>query len=347
MDPFSIIGALAGAGGGIASALIGGQSADEAAAWNYAINENNIRAQKKQQQNAMDYADGIRKDQNLGTTDAVGNRTHFVKGKGWVVDLDPEQQALYDYFFKQELPERRGQYQRQAEDSRQFADQGDALLSEFKRVQKDTPMEAKNKLYLAATRGMAESSRDTAEAALRQATRTGNSNISQIIAALGKSGMQARGDARVNAEMQAEDYVNDKYNSQRGGISQLLQMFTQMSNGGLNPSYDPTGVTGTANNALGMVMNQAAQGNSMGMNARMQPAPQRQNIEPNMAWANAAGAIGSSLSGLGTRLGGMSQQDSANDLMRSYITGGGQMDMGGGGIFGSAADRLRAGGGVM
>lgn len=344
MDPFSVIGALAGAGGGIASALLGGESADEAAAWNYAIAQMNIEAQRKQQQNAMDYADKIRDEQHLGGTDALGNKTHFVPGQGWVVDLAPEQQALYDYFFQQELPEKRSQFQREAQSSRDNADVAGSLLDEFKRVQKDTPMDASNKLYLAATRGASEGERSTAEAALRQATRTGNSNIGNIIAKLGQASMKNRGDARLNADIQADDYVNDKFNSQRSGLTQLYQAFLGMANGNLSPSYDPTGLPKDANSLMNIFSNQAQQGNSMGFSAASAPAPQMDYVQPNNAWANAAGAIGQSLSGLGTRLGGMSQQSDMNDLLKEYISNGGQLSMSNGGIFGSMADRLRANG---
>lgn len=347
MDPFSIIGALAGAGGGIASALLGASSADEIAAWNYAINQQNLRAQKRQQDRAYSYADEIRNEQKLGATDALGNRTRFVPGQGWVTTLSPSQQALYDFFFKQELPEKRSQFDRQAQSSRANSDIANALLDEFKRVRKDTPMEAANKLYLAATRGASDANREVAEAALRQATRTGNSNIADIIGQLGRASMEQRGAARLNADIQAEDYVNDKYNSERGGLAQLYQMFLGMANSNLIPSYDPTGIPQAANSLMNVFSNQAQQGNSMGFNARMQPAPQQDYMQPNNAWAGAAGAIGQTLSGLGARLGGMNQQSQMNDLLREYITNGGQLSMGSGGIFGSMADRLRAGGGVI
>lgn len=347
MDPFSIIGALAGAGGGIASALLGADAADTAAAWNYAINQQNLQAQQRQQDRAYAYADEIRDEQKLGGTDALGNRTRFVPGKGWVVELDPDQQALYDYFFQQEMPERRAHFERQAQHSRDNSDVANALFGEFKRVRKDTPMEAGNKLYLAATRGAADASRDVSEAALRQATRTGNSNIADIIGQIGKASMENRGNARLNADIQAEDYVNQKFQSERGGLAQLYHMFLQSAGRELNPSYDPTGIAQGANSLMNVFSNQAQQGNSMGFNSRMQPAPQQDYIEPNNAWANAAGAIGSSLSGLGTRLGGMNQQNNMNDLMMQYLIGGGQLNMSGGGIFGRSADRLRANGGVI
>lgn len=347
MDPFTIIGALAGAGGGIASALLGAESADQAAAWNYAINQNNLRAQKQQQQRAYEYADQIRGEQKLGATDAMGNRTRFVPGKGWVTELAPEQQGLLDYFYGTELPERRAQFQRGAQSSRANADQANALLNEFKRVRRDSPMEAASKLYLSATRGASDGTRDVVEAAMRQGARTGNSNIANIMAQIGKASMESRGAARLNADMQAQDYVDDRYSSQRGGLAQLYQMFLGNANRDLGVSYDPSGVSQGANSLMNVFSNQAQQGNSMGFNSRMQPAPQQDYIEPNNAWANAAGAIGQSLSGLGTRVGGLNQQSQMNDLMRMYITSGGQLDLGGGGIFGRTADRLRAGGGTF
>lgn len=343
MDPFSLIGALAGAGGGIASALLGGDAADQAAAWNYAINERNLRAQKKQQQNAIDYADKIRGEQHLGATDALGNTTKFVPGKGWVSTLSPEQQKLYDYFFKQELPERRAQFQRGAEASRNNDDVARGLLAEFRRIQRETPMDAANQLYYSSTRGASDANREMMEAAMRQAARTGNSNVAGIMAQMGRQSMDQRAAARQNADIQAEDYVNDKYNSARSGLANLYQMFLAQAGKPLDPSFDPTGIPQNANSLMNVLSNQAQQGNSMGFNSRSVPAPQMANIEPNNAWANAAGAIGSSLSGLGTRLGGLNQQASNNALMQQFLTGGGQLDFGSGGIFGRSADRLRLG----
>jgi len=343
----SILGALAGAGGGIASAILGAEASDNAAAWNNYINERNLRAQQKQQQKAYDYADQIRGEQKLGGRDALGNRTYFDDEEGWITELSPQQQALYDYFFSQELPELRSQFGRAAEHSRANSDQANALLNEFQRVRRKSPLEAESQLYLAATRGAGDAARDVSEAAMRQATRTGNSNIAQIIGQLGKASMDQRANARLNAQMQAEDYANDQYASQRGGLAQLYQMFLGAANAGLTPSYDPTGIAGEAGKNMGLFAQLGSQGNSMGFNAVSQPAPLMKNIEPNMGWANAAGAIGSSLSGLGTRLGGMQQQNQMNDLMKMYITSGGQLDLGGGGIFGTTADRLRQGGGLF
>lgn len=335
------LGALAGAGGSIASAILGADAQDSANQWNWYINEQNLRDQRKARREAIDYAEGIRSEQKLGGTDALGNRTYFKEGVGWVTELDPEQQALYDYFFRQELPERQAQFQRSAEQSRTNADQANQLLDMFIRTRRQLPYEAEAQLYEKASRGIAEGSRKATEAATRQATRMGSSNIEGILAAIAGETMRQDRDARLDASMQAEDYVDQKYNSERAGLAQLYQMFLGNSAQPLNPSYDPTGLPQQANQLMNLFSQQAQQGNSAGMQAMMQPMPVRQNIEPNMAWANGAGAIGAALSGLGERAGAISEKNDMNNLMKMYITGGGALDMSGGGIFGRTTDRLQ------
>lgn len=337
-----LLGALAGAGGSIFSAILGAESQDQASQYNWNINERNLRDTRKARQDAIDYSEGIRDDQKLGGTDALGNRSYFKEGEGWVSELSPAQQKLYDYFFNQELPERQDQFWRTADQSRSNADQANQLLKQFTRVQKQDPHEAEAQLYELATRGIREGTRDTTEAATRQALRTGNSNIDKLIGAIAKEAMGARKEARTGAKLQADDYVDDKYNAERGGLAQLYQMFLGNSQVPLNPSYDPTGIPQQGNALMSLFSQQAQQGNSMGMNSMMQPMPTRQNIEPNMGWANAAGAIGASLSGLGDRAGSINEKSQMNDLLKMYITGGGQLDLGGGGIFGRTADRLQA-----
>lgn len=336
----AILGPALGAGGSIISAILGAGAQDDAWQWNYAANMANLRDQKKARQEALDYANDVRDEQHLGATDALGNTTKFVPGQGWVSTLSPEQQQLYDYFFKQELPEKRSQFQRSAVQSRDNADTANALLDQFRRVRKQLPQEAESQLYETATRGIGEGARDVSEAALRQATRTGNSNISGIISKLGAETMKQRGAARTNAALQAEDYVNDKYNSERGGLADLYRMFLGASQNGLEASYDPTGIPQQANSLMSLFSQQATQGNSMGYNARTQPVPLRQPIEANTAWANGAGAIGTALGGLGERASSIGQQNDMNDLLKMYITGGGQLDLGGGGLFGRTADRV-------
>lgn len=337
-----LLGALAGAGGSIFSAIMGADAQDQANTYNWAINERNLRDQRKARQESIDYANDLRDEQHLGGTDALGNKTSFKEGEGWVTDLDPQQKALYDYFFKQELPERQEQFWRTADQSRENAGEANNLLDQFRRVDRQLPQEAEAQLYETATRGIAEGTRDTTEAATRQALRTGNSNVGDLISKIGRQAMEARRDARVNASVQADDYVDQKYNSQRAGLAQLYQMFLGDSQQPINPSYDPTGLPGEANKLMSLFSQQAQQGNSAGMNAMMQPIATRKNIEPSMGWANAAGAIGASLSGLGDRAGSISEKSDMNDLLKMYITNGGQMSLGNGGIFGSTADRLQS-----
>lgn len=343
MDPFTLIGGLLGAGGSIAGSLFGAGAEQDAWEWQNYINERNLSAQKKARQEAIDYAEKIRGDQKLGATDALGNRTYFKEGKGWLSELSPEQQALYDYFFGQELPERRSQFKRQAESSRTNYDQAQQLLDQFKRVQRSTPMETENLLYSTASRGIQDATRDATETAMRQATRTGNSNISDIASGIAREAMKQRSNARQDAKIQAADYERGQYNDQRNVLAQLYQMFLGDSNQPLNPSYDPSGLPQQANALMQMFSQQANQGNQMGFQAAMQPAPQAQAPGVNYSSANAAAGIGGALSSLGERLGGMNQKANNNALMKQFLTGGGQTNFGNGGIFGTIASRNRAG----
>lgn len=207
-------------------------------------------------------------------------------------------------------------------------------------MRKDLPYEAEAQLYETAARGIREGTRDATEAASRQATRMGSSNAADILSKIAATAMDKRKAARTDAALQAEDYANDKFNAERAGLAQLYQMFLGNSQGELGASYDPTGLPGQANQLMSMFSQQGQQGNAGVLNAMSQPLPIRKNIEPNLSSANAFGAIGSSLAGLGERMGSMSQKDEMNDLLKMYMTGGGQLSLDGGGIFGRQSDRL-------
>jgi len=335
----ALLGPLIGAGGSIFSAIMGADAQDQAQKYNFEIQRENLQDQQKARQEAIDYANGIRADQKKGGYDAVGNHSYFDPVKGWVTDLSPEQQKLYDYFYQQELPERRAQFSREATQSRSNADTADQLLQQFLRVKKELPQDAENRLYEKATEGIGEGARDVTEEAMMQATRTGNNNIANIISKLGAQTMKQRAAAKLNASLQADDYVDKNYNDQRGGIANLYQAFLGDSQKSLDPSYDPTNIPQSANKLLDLFSQQGAQGNSMGYNALTQPVPLRQPIEPFNASANAIGAIGSSLGSLGDRASSISNQSDMNDLLKQYITAGGQIDLSQGGLFGNVASR--------
>lgn len=333
-----------GAAGSIASGFMGAQAQEDNMLWNWYINQENQRQRRKEITEARDYAEGIRDEQKLGATDALGNTSRFVEGKGWVSTLSPEQQRLYDHFFKQELPERQAQFARGADRSRATSDQADALLGEFQRVTKQSPKEAEALLYSIASRGIGEGARDASETAMRQGMRTGNSNIADIIGSIGQQTMKARGDARVNSAVQAKDHTNSQFAQERGSLAQLFQMFAGKADQPLGASYDPSGIPQSANSLMNVFSNQAQQGNSMGAQAMQMQGLRLNELPVNDGWANAIGGAGAAISGLGDRIGAMGDKNDMNALLRQYISQGGQIDFGGGGIMASMTDRVRANG---
>lgn len=341
-----LLGALAGAGGSIGAALIGADAQSEATQYNWALNMKNFQLRERERRDAQRQADILRSEQKLGGTDALGNRTYFKEGEGWVTDLDPKQQELYDYFYQQELPERQRQFERSASRSRQDADMAGSLLEQFKRVYKENPAEVEALLYEVGTRGLGEGARETLETAMRQAARTGNSNVGRIIADLGKANMEQRGNARLQAKLQAKDYTDQKYNSERGGLANLYQVFAQRAGNPLGASYDPSNIPTEANGLMRFFTQNAQQGNGQAFQSAGMKGGTYDYIEPDLAYANAAGAIGASLSGLGERAGAYFDKRSNNNLMRSYMSAGGQFDMAGGGQYGKVADRLNVNGGL-
>ncbi len=91
-----ILGALLGAGGSIAGGLMGAGAQEKAADQNWQINLLNYYARERERQDRIRQAGIERRDRHLGSTDANGNRTHFVPGQGWVSELSSEGKAMND-----------------------------------------------------------------------------------------------------------------------------------------------------------------------------------------------------------------------------------------------------------
>jgi len=337
-----LIGALIGGASSIASAIMGGNAQSEATQYNWAANERNLRAREKERKETLAYADEIRNDEKLGGTDASGNTTKFVEGKGWVSTLSDDNQALQDYFYKNELPERQGQFKRLSKQSRESDDVATGLLNQFRRIAKENPQEIEQMLLSVASRGISEGTRDAMEPAMRQAARTGNSNVDRIISGIAREAMNARGEASVNSKLQAKDYVQGKYDAERGTGAQLYNQFLSQSGLALNPSMNPEGSTADANSLMAQFLQASQQGKSIGFNANNKQGGTLQNIEPDTGMANAVGAAGTSIAAMMERISGGAEKMNANNQLKSYITGGGQLDLDGGGIWGRTAERLKS-----
>lgn len=375
-----LLGALAGAGGGIFSAIMGANAQNQATQYNWMANLYNLAQRRRERQESMQYADELRKEQQLGGTDAHGNRTYFKPGEGWVTELADDQQALldefmalqgrqneladrkmdfdnqqfdlFDYFTQNELPKRQEQFQRQARRSETDDQLADSFLDEYLRTRKGDPRETEALLYDAQTRGISEGMDDVMGPAMRSSLRTGSTSPNKILSELSNAAMKQRGEAGLTARLEAKDYNDEKFNRDRTQALQLYQGMADRSDRPLGASYDPAvanaqpvgGDAGGSNALMTLFSQLAQQGNSQGLATRQMTRGNLQNIEPDMSFANAAGAIGASLGGLGERVGSRFDQQNMNNLLMDYLSGGNQINIPQGGIFGTMANRLRAGG---
>lgn len=343
MDPLTI----AMLGGTALSSIFGGLAEDSASKQNWAINQQNRRDRNRERSEGMAYADKIRAEQQLGGTNAAGDRSYFKPGVGWVTELSGRSQGLQDYFYGNELPERRAQFERGATRSRAEDDQANQLLAEFQGIQRDNPADIEAMLYEAATRGIGENTNDALESALRQALRAGSSNSGDIAAKINAAGAKQRGNAAKDAKLQSLDYVDDRYNSRRGASSQLYNLFASRAGRDIGSSLDPSQNEAGANALLGQFAGLSGQGNGIGASAIAKPGGSLDYVEPNNGLANAIGGVAASAGAAGDRMGSMAQRDSTNQLLRDYITGGGQLSLNSGGMFDAIGSRTRTGGGGL
>lgn len=336
-----LVGAALGAGGSIYGSILGAQASEDAANMNWAINLYNNRQRNKEREESKRYAEELRAEGKLGGRDALGNRTYFKEGEGWVTDLAPQQQALLDYFYQNELPQRRDQFNRRAANSREANDIAGSLFDEFRRINRDDPADTERMLYARASEGIGDAQRDNMETAMRSALQTGSSNAGSVAASISREGVEAGRRAAMDAALQAPDYVENRYNSRRGQVGNLLNMFLSQANGDIGASYDTSNVGDDANSLMARMSAGDDAANSMGFQAANKQGGSLDYVEPRNGAANAAITIGNSLGALGNRFGSYGDQQRNNRLFEQFLTQGGQSNFGQGGIFGAMTDRVK------
>ena len=317
---------MIGAGLSLAGSLYGGAQANKAQnqanALNWAIAQQNMRQQQQQNYQAQSNAEQARNDAKLGGTDGYGNSTKFIEGEGWKTTLSPEVQALYDYFRTQELPTRQSQFKRKDESSRTAHDEAQQLVAELQRVQKQDPQALQQLLYAQASRGIGEGTRDASSVAMREAARTGTTNAASILGALGKQGMDARANARVDSALKARGTVDAEYNNNRAGIGQLYQLFAQRGNDDIGLSYDPNAMIQGTGQAAGQYNGALAQGNALVNSSYRGPAAQlNYQQQPNLNNANAWASGGAALGSMFDMYQGYNDRQDSMNTMKNYTNG--------------------------
>lgn len=302
MDPFTIAGLIGGGLSGL-GALFGGSSESKA-----------IRANNAFQREAYE-------DAKKGATDARGTRTYFDEELGWITEYGPTDQYLEDYRMSTELPALQRQFLESARMSGEQFSTADALLDEFRRIERQDPAQIEQLLLAAASEGIGEGTRDATETAMRSILRTGSTGGSNILRDIAQGGQEALSKAGIQAKLQALDYADSKYKADRADTTNLFNSFLSGGRASLHP-------TTSANTSP-----------TVGVVGSDQAAVPR--IQADTGMANALGGVGAAIGGIGNIFGAQQQRQQTNDLLASFLNAGGGFNMGTGGIFGSVNDRMR------
>ena len=332
MEMFGLIGGLAGAGASLAGGIMNAETQDETNQLNWAINIMNMQQRERERQEAIAMALKVRAEQKLGTTDIRGTRTHFVPGKGWVVEGAPavlEMQALQDAEQKKvlqhDLPMRRNVMDRNY--SRGIEEE--ALADTFKRQLQNTytpsDTELEGDLYNAQAMGIREASGDAGRRVFTQAMRTGqNSNFDDIAASMMRENNAAYAKAALNSKLAARGSGQAVADNRRKNLSNLYNLFATRAGQLPETNYKPQSIDtkGTLDPAQAGLL--SAGNAATGMFAKK--GGELDYTQANMGWGNAVAsggaALASALRGAGGSRGGVQGFGSSSGGDSDIYTGG-------------------------
>lgn len=310
MDPFTIAALISGVGGGLGS-LLGGINQSNA------TNFNNAQALQ------------AAADAKKGSVDARGNRVVWDDKLGWVSTYGPTDQMLEDYFVTQEFPERSAQFKRTAQASRGEADIANALMDEFRRLDRGNPADIENLLFTAASRGINENTRESMEPAAMAMLRTGNQGGgNKLLEAIAREGQEALGTAGINAKLQALQYNDTKFNQDRAATTDLYSTYANRARADFSPTASPSSGAATLMSQFGN-------------------KPTTANIEADTGLADAFGGIGAAAGGIANAFGVQQQNNRTNALLESFLSAGGMGGMNNGGVLAGINERTRNKGSVF
>lgn len=297
-----MLGAIIGGLGSVAGSIFGGIAENNAANQNWQINLLNYYAQQQERFDRIQEARRLQAQQELGSTDAQGNRSYFDPVKGWTVDLSPETEEMQGLYRQEEmsqlmrdLPRRRQISEANVERQQTEGGLADAILRQYGMLQRTESRDIEALLNGASTQGITEGFDSALEDAMRASLRTGASNSGRVAADIGRERASALEQAFRNNRVQAMGMADEQFGAAQ---SQLLNTYNALaSRAGQMPDaqYNPRNLEGIANQQMGADRSAAGAGNAALMNAF---AGQGGRMSP----VQANGAIGNAISGAASGL---------------------------------------------
>jgi len=301
MEMFGLIGGLAGAGASLAGGIMNAEAQDETNQLNWAINVMNMQQRERERQEAIAMALKVRAEQKLGTTDIRGTRTHFVPGKGWVVegskdvlDMIALQDAEQRKVLGHDLPMRRSVMDRNY--VRGIQEEG--LADTFRRQLQNTYVPSDEgiagDLYNAQAMGLREASGDAGRRVFTQAMRTGNnSNFGNIATNMARENDAAYAKAALTSKLMARGMGQKEADARRSSLANLYNLFATRAQQLPDVGYKPQSLDtqGTLAASQGGLLSSGNTATSM----FAKKGGELDYTQPNMGWGNAVAGAGSAL----------------------------------------------------
>lgn len=324
MEMFGMIGGLAGAGASVAGGIMNAEAQEETNQLNWAINVMNFQQRQREHDEAVAMALKLRAEQKLGTTDIRGTRTHFIPGRGWVVEGAPdvlEMQKLQDAEQKNvllhDLPQLRKQRDRNY--VRSLGEEGiaDTYRRQLANVRVGSDDAFANDLYKAATFGLRESSADADRSAYKQMFRTNSSSAApEVAGAMARENNAAYVKAALTSKLMARGSGQAEADKERNSLANLYNLFATRAGNMPTISYKPQNLDNEGTLPAGqtgmLTAGQAATG------AFGKKGGELDYTQANMGYGNAVAAGGSALAsmfrGMGAQRSGVSGFGGSSDI---------------------------------
>ena len=284
----------------------------DASSANAAINQGNLNAGDRERLQAQFIADRNRAEQQLGTTDAFGNKTEFVPGVGLVTTASDGTQRLIDASrFEQEQQfgdARRARSVREdvTDRARESGQTADSLLQEFQRQRPGERGKIKQSLDAETTKGFNQGFDEVQDAALTQQVRAGAS-ADTLGTAIGKAGEQRGGAlSRLLAGNAGQANAQFEQSKDRSGLANLFNAFSANAAGAPSGVPVPSNAGTQANALTALFANRLGQGDAGVLNAASRVGGRADFIRPDLSGATATAQGGDALASFFSALQGQS-----------------------------------------
>lgn len=301
----SLIAALMGGAGSVASGIMGANAADDAQKTNWNIALLNYYQREAERRDRIRQATKTDREQKLGFTDADGSRVHFVPGVGWVNDLSDEAKGLQDAqrneqmnVLQKDLPMRRRFMERNEKRSYEDESDADALRRNMRDLRRAPDSELESLLYNSAVMGMDDAFDKSQASAVTAAARTGSSNVDRILSGLNKDRAEAQGRAAMEAKLKARGSGDADFENKRSQLANLYNMFATRASVAPDVSYQPMNVDKNSQGMMAQGSKQAFDASKYLAEAFGAKGGTMDYVQPNYGWANAVGSGSNALSAM-------------------------------------------------